>query len=179
MTRDISSYHMMQVTFILRHGSDRNHCLFHQSTVHTAAISKACGQLTEIIVFFCLFFCLFVCFYQSTRQPYWKLVDFWLKSSCVPSVNNPHGGHIESLWISDWNHRVFIKSTVHTTAISKACEDVAMSETLVICKTARGGLIGLVTSVSLLFLGVFLAFQGEPQVVIILDQNIKQNWKER
>jgi len=173
MTRDISSYHMMQVTFILRHGSDRNHCLSHQSTVHTAGISKACGLLTEIIVFlrvfvflFCcccflsvntatilkacgqlteiivfLFFCLFVCFYQSTRQPYWKLVDFWLKLSCVPSVNNPHGGHIESLWISDWNHRVFVKSTVHTTTISKACVDVAMSGTLVICKPARDVLI--------------------------------------
>ena len=133
MTRDISSYHMMQVTFILRHGSDRNHCMFHQSTVHTAVISKACGQLTEIIV--CVFVCfVVVVFYQSigqpywklvdswlksscvffvvvflnqsTRQPYWKLVDFWLKSSCVPSVNNPHSGHIESLWIADWNHRV-------------------------------------------------------------------------
>ena len=145
--------------------------------VHTAAISKACGLLTEIIVFlrvFVFLFCYLFVFYQSTRQPYWKLVDswlksscflcfcfvvllllflwvntapywklvdFWLKLSCVPSVKIPHGGHIESLWISDWNHRVFLKSTVHTTAISKACEDVAMSGTLVICKPAHDVLI--------------------------------------
>ena len=164
--------------------ADRNHrvcfCLFCCCcflSVNTAAILKACRLLTEIIVFLRVFvflfcylfvfyqstrqpywklvdswlkpsfffffgvFCLFVCFYQSTRQPYWKLVDFWLKLSCVPSVKIPHGGHIESLWISDWNHRVFLKSTVHTTAISKACEDVAMSETLVICKPARDVLI--------------------------------------
>ena len=52
---------MMQVTFILRHGSDRNHCLSHQSTVHTAAIWKACRLLTEIIVFLRVFDFLFCC----------------------------------------------------------------------------------------------------------------------
>ena len=130
---------MMQVTFILRHGSDRNHCLSHQSTVHTAAISKACGLLTEIIV--CVFVCfVVVVFYQSTRQPYWKLVDCWQKSSCFCVFLffcfviclffiSQYGNHIESLWTADWNHRVFLWCflfvclflSVNTAAILKAC----------------------------------------------------------
>ena len=113
----------------------------HGSHIFNMMQYDACGLLTEIIVFECVYFCFcfvvvfcvflfgFVLFYyESTRQPYWQLVDFWLKLSCVPSVNNPHCGHIESLWIADWNHRVFLFLfccccflSVNTAAILKAC----------------------------------------------------------